>query len=81
MGRPGDAERYFRSFWQDPLAAYHLGRISEDLGEPAEARRGYAFFLEAWRESDPSLAPLVEDARSALARLGGGPRMRTASSS
>jgi class 3 adenylate cyclase/tetratricopeptide (TPR) repeat protein len=81
MGRPGDAERYFRSFWQDPLAAYHLGRITEDLGEPAEARRGYAFFLEAWRESDPSLAPLVEDARSALARLGGGPRMRTASSS
>nr|MBA2563882.1 hypothetical protein [Gemmatimonadota bacterium] len=74
MERPREAERYFRSFWQDPLALYHAGKINEELEEPARARDAYTLFLHAWREADPALQPLVREARSALTRLRRGAR-------
>jgi class 3 adenylate cyclase/tetratricopeptide (TPR) repeat protein len=70
MERPREAEHYFRSFWQDPLAVYYLGKINEELEEPARAREDYALFLYAWQEADPALQPLVREAQSAVARLG-----------
>ncbi|MBI4542782.1 MAG: tetratricopeptide repeat protein [Gemmatimonadetes bacterium] len=72
LGRPRDAESYFRSFWiMDPLAQYRLGQVYEKLGENEKAREAYRFFLDAWTDADAELKPLVEDAARALARISG----------
>jgi tetratricopeptide (TPR) repeat protein/TolB-like protein len=68
-GRPREAERYFSSFWQSPLAAYHLGKVYEELEDYEKARSSYEFFAEAWRDADPELQPMVEEARAAISRL------------
>jgi class 3 adenylate cyclase/tetratricopeptide (TPR) repeat protein/TolB-like protein len=70
MERPREAERYFSSFWQDPLAAYYLGKIYEEVEEHEKARQAYAFFAAGWREADPELESMVQEARTAAARLG-----------
>jgi TolA-binding protein len=84
MGRPREAEPYFRSltggiraqprgfgggFWQGPLAAYYLGQVNEELGEIDRARRSYQFFIEGWQDADPELQPMVQEARAAIQRL------------
>ena len=53
LGRPRDAERYFASFWYDPLARLQLARIHEALGEEEAARAAHDYFRTAWREADP----------------------------
>lgn len=74
MDRPRDAEPYFRSLVfevePDPLAAQRLGRIHERLGDAAKARDAYELFVTAWQDADPELQPLVEEARTAVRRLG-----------
>jgi hypothetical protein len=54
------------------LAPSHLrqARIHERLGHRDPAARHYARFLELWRDADPALQPVVEDARRRLADLG-----------
>jgi class 3 adenylate cyclase/tetratricopeptide (TPR) repeat protein/TolB-like protein len=73
-GRHQEAETYFNSFFSsfglDFLAAYELARMHAELGEDEKARRDYEFFIEAWRDADPELQPMVEEARRAAARLG-----------
>jgi len=73
LGRPREAERYFHSFWNaywaNPLARYYLGQIHEELGEFEKAREDYEYFVEAWREADPELQPMVAEARAAAVRL------------
>jgi class 3 adenylate cyclase/tetratricopeptide (TPR) repeat protein len=74
-GEPREAARYFRAlasgdaFVTDPVAALHLGRLYEKLGENREARDEYEYFLTAWRDPDPSLRVWVEEARRAMTRL------------
>lgn len=75
LGQPRDAIQWLNTFvsisgayW--PLAHLYLGRAFEQLGEAEEARSAYAAFLEMWRDADPELQPLVEEARTALERLG-----------
>lgn len=71
--RFGEAERYFRSLypysWYFVPAQLELGRTYERLGERALARERYRIVAEAWATADPEFQPLVDEARSALARL------------
>jgi TolB-like protein len=67
----GDFEKartYAASFWQDPLAAFWLAQVHEQLQDYTGAREAYAFFVESWKDADPDLQPLVEEARRAAAR-------------
>jgi len=68
-GRWREAERYLASFRVDPLAAFELGKVYEELEEYAKARESYQYFLTAWAEADPELQPKVEEARAAVGRL------------
>jgi len=49
----------------------HRARIHERRGERVAAVEHYARVVELWRDADPRLQPLVEEARAALRRLGG----------
>lgn len=69
VGRPRDAERYFRSIAADPFAALRLGKVYEGLGEYEEARASYEYALLSWQDADPELQPRIQEARQALARL------------
>ena len=53
--------------WMAP-AHWRLGRILE-ADAPEEAARHYESFVARWRDADPALQPMVEDARKRLARL------------
>jgi tetratricopeptide (TPR) repeat protein len=74
LGRLDQAERAFRALRQwdgapGPPAYLQLGRILERTGRRAEAREAYEFFAYAWRNADPELQPMVDEARRAVARL------------
>ncbi|MBI4408142.1 MAG: hypothetical protein HY561_00445 [Gemmatimonadetes bacterium] len=45
----------------------------EALGERENVARHYARFVELWKECEPELRPLREDARRRLSRLSGEP--------
>jgi serine/threonine protein kinase/tetratricopeptide (TPR) repeat protein len=71
LGWLDQAERAFRALWrQEETPAYlQLARILDRTGRPAEAREAYQFVAYAWRNADPELQPMVEEARGAVARL------------
>jgi tetratricopeptide (TPR) repeat protein len=52
---------YSRSF-------YKLGKLYEQLGKKAEARKEFTKFLDLWKDADPGL-PEVEDAKKRLAAI------------
>ena len=52
-----------------PAAHLRQAEIYEALGQPAEAARHYAAFVEMWRDADPELQPIVEEAQAKLRRL------------
>jgi hypothetical protein len=52
-----------------PLAYYRLARIEQAQGQLALAREHYRQFLRRYDQPVPSLRPLVEQARSALATM------------
>lgn len=72
-----DAEAVYRSYSYynalsvEPLAQNQLGKIYEALEEYDKARQSYEYFVEYWRDADPELQPIVEEARRALDRLEG----------
>jgi serine/threonine-protein kinase len=75
LGQPRDAIQWLNTFvsisgayW--PLAHLYLGQAYEELGDAEQARNAYAAFLDMWRDADPELQPLVEEARAALELLG-----------
>jgi tetratricopeptide (TPR) repeat protein len=53
------------------LRALERGRVNERLGNRDVAIEGYSLVLDAWRNPDPELKTYVDEARAALARLGG----------
>jgi len=65
----GDLQPYEIAY----VAPAHLRRahIHERLGEPEAAAEHYARFVELWKDCDPELRLLVEDAEARLARLRG----------
>jgi len=75
LGRHADALPWFRNFSQDPFGLYtapahfRLAQMYEGRSARRDAIKHYSRFLELWRDSDPALQPLVQQARDALARL------------
>jgi hypothetical protein len=49
-------------------------RLAEKLNHPEKVLASYHFVADVWRHADPELQPYVEEARTALARLGAEPR-------
>jgi serine/threonine-protein kinase len=68
-------ERTFAPASEAVITALQLGRSQERLGNRDEAIRAFSFVVDAWREADPVLQPLVQEARDALTRLAGEPRV------
>jgi tetratricopeptide (TPR) repeat protein len=68
-GRWEEARPYLESFEPDPRASLRLARLHEELGEFDEAREAYERFAYAWRNADPELQPMVQEARAAARRL------------
>lgn len=54
----------------DVLWALERARVAEQLGDVATARQGYALVVAAWSGGDDELAPIVDDARRAMSRVG-----------
>ena len=54
----------------DVLWALERARVAEQLGDVATARQGYALVVAAWSGGDNELAPIVDDARRAMSRVG-----------
>jgi tetratricopeptide (TPR) repeat protein len=52
-----------------PAATLRLAEIHEALGQAEAAAGHYARFIEMWRDADPELQPIVEEARANLQRL------------
>lgn len=80
-GRLAEAERYLQRFmmWDpNPYAAYHLGQLYEEMGEPERAREMYEIFVGNWTDPDPDLQPWVDDATQRLLRLSDGQEAGTA---
>jgi tetratricopeptide (TPR) repeat protein len=79
LGRPDEAARWYRSFRYLSLAdriyeapaAYRLGLMLERQGRLGDARGAYRRVALLWKDCDPELRPLLDDARARLARLGG----------
>ncbi len=77
MGRDAEALRWYRSVWMANVfdlayvapAALGEAEILERQGDRAGARERYRAFVELWRDADPELQPLVEQARHRLDAL------------
>ncbi|MCL7958915.1 MAG: hypothetical protein M8861_01845 [marine benthic group bacterium] len=68
-GRDTEAEIYYRSLDRVPRAVLALGRLRDAAGDTEEAARFYARFIQFWRDADPELQPLVEEARTRLQEI------------
>jgi serine/threonine-protein kinase len=73
LGQLDLAERAFRALWHwdGPAAQLYLGRIYERTGRTTEALEAYEQVIYGWRNADPELQPLVDEARRAITRLSG----------
>lgn len=76
LGHDDEALRWYATF-PDPAANdlmyvapahLHRARIHERRGERAEAARHYARAVEIWRDAEPELRPLIEEARRGVER-------------
>jgi eukaryotic-like serine/threonine-protein kinase len=70
-----------RELWPQALAdpryggwVLQRGRVHERLGNRDQAIDAYRFVADLWRNADPELQPLVQEARTALSRLTGEPQ-------
>lgn len=53
-----------------PLSHLGRGEIYERLGDSELSARHYARFIELWKNCDPELRPVVEEAERRLAKVG-----------
>jgi serine/threonine-protein kinase len=53
----------------DVVWALERGRVNERLGKREPAAEAYSFVARTWMQADPELRPVVDEARTALARL------------
>jgi class 3 adenylate cyclase/tetratricopeptide (TPR) repeat protein len=77
-GRGEEAIRWYDTLESSPYelilrAPAHLRRaeIYEESGDRARAVEHYRAFVELWKDADPELQPIVDEARVALRRLEG----------
>jgi eukaryotic-like serine/threonine-protein kinase len=78
-GRHEDAAQRLERRWpgttscsngfDDVIWTMERARVFDRLGRRAEAAKNYAFVVEAWRNADPELQPIVRAARAALQRI------------
>ena len=61
--------RKFVSFLE-PRSVLELARLLDEAGEAGAAAFEYSRFAELWKDADPDLQPLVEEARRKAAELG-----------
>jgi uncharacterized protein HemY len=72
LGKLDEAEQAFRALWNQrdgAPARMQLARTLERRGRSAEALEAYRYVAYAWRNADPELQPVVEEARRAVVRL------------
>ncbi len=73
LDRHREALPWYRALSYDFLytapAHLRMAQIYERRGARRDAIKHYSRFLELWRNSDPALQPLAQQARDALARL------------
>ena len=55
----------------EPVWHLERARLAERMGERDVATAAYGFVVDVWRNADPGVQPLVEEARAALRRLAG----------
>jgi tetratricopeptide (TPR) repeat protein len=77
VGRVEEAERWYGSLSANPYELVyrgpvhlHLAEMREQAGDREGAIEHYRAFIDLWKDADPELQPMVEEARAALARLG-----------
>jgi class 3 adenylate cyclase/tetratricopeptide (TPR) repeat protein len=70
--RSRPAEHYQPSAPDEPLALLRLGRLYEELNEPAAASEAYESVASVWRDADPELRAVVQEAVRSAGRLGEG---------
>ncbi len=64
-------ELFFAPASEAVVAALERGRVHERLGNREAAVTAFSYVVDAWRNADPELQPMVEEARLALQRLTG----------
>ncbi len=77
LGRLEEAYRWFaahgaayeRGRMWEPHSHYRRGQIAQRLGWRDKAVSHYSTFIELWKNADPELQPLVNEARNQLAVL------------
>lgn len=82
LGRDPEALRWLETSFQGApselayLAPLHLrrGEIYERMGEREKAAEHYSRFIKLWKDCDPELRPLVQEAEARLAGLAGEPQ-------
>jgi len=73
-GQVEEAIGYYEALVGDrsrPYARYQLGGLYEQRGDTEKALENYRAFVTLWGEADQEVQHLVDEAREAVARLGG----------
>ena len=70
-GEPKKAQPYLHSAATWPTAALYVAQAHEALGQLDEAREQYARFVDAFKDCDAELRPLLEQGQAGLSRLRG----------
>jgi len=62
-------ERLFAPASEAVVAALERGRVHEQMGDREQAITAFSYVVDTWRNADPELQPIVDEAREALMRL------------
>ena len=81
LGRIDEAMRWYATFEEFSMydliysapAQMALARIHEARGNGTRAHRHYRQVRELWKDADPALQSMVDEANAAIARLGASP--------
>jgi hypothetical protein len=57
---------------EEIVIALERGKVAEKAGQRDIARKSYGLVVSAWARGDPEVQAQVKEARTGLAKLGGG---------
>lgn len=69
IGKLEKAQKWYHSWWTNPIVHERLGLLYEQMNKPYKAAAAYRRFIEAWKNADPELQDRVEQARERLQSL------------